>query len=176
MVEVEAGGEGDPFGDVLAVLTLIQLYFGGIPPISDSVDLIYYIISDIGIGVEIHQYLYLYELRRLVEFYNEVVDPIRDEDFIDALVSIAVWRAEIIIDVVGGKFECKLFCEELPNHMSKWLFFHVIKVGLLGFMGWLLFWLLLGPIIRYESVKYLHVCHDTHKFIDISLYRCCLAI
>ena len=101
-MEVEAGGEGDPFGDVLAVLTLIQLYFGGIPPISDSVDLIYYIISDIGIGIEIHQYLYLYELRRLVEFYNEVVDPIRDEDFIDALVSIAVWRAEIIIDVVGG--------------------------------------------------------------------------
>lgn len=176
MVEVEGDGEGDSFGDVLAVLTLIQLYFGGIPPFSDTVDLIYYIISDIGIGIEIHQYLYLYELRRLVEFYNEVIDPIRDEDFIDALVSIAVWRAEIIIDVVGGKFECRLFCEKLPNHLRKWLFFQVIKVGLLGFMGWLLFWLLLRPIIRYESVKYLHVCHNTHEFIDISLYRCCLAI
>ena len=39
-MEVEASGEGDPFGDVLAVLALVQLYFGGIPPISDTVDLI----------------------------------------------------------------------------------------------------------------------------------------
>jgi len=102
LVEVEGDGEGDSFRDVLAVLALVQLYFGGIPSISDSIDLIDYIISDIGIGIEIHQYLYLYELCRLVEFYNEVVDPIRYEDFIDALVSIAVWRAKVIIDVGGS--------------------------------------------------------------------------